>query len=335
MTAVPPSFDPMETKHDSEFDDSIPRDRYGRPMLLPEGGTVRLPYTRASSLADFISNKRGLVIWQQRHLARGLGMRPDLAMLAATETYNTGFGMTDAKENKASGRRLDEIITRAQDVSLIHERADYGTSIHHLTEQGNTQPVSDPIVLADVESFQKAMRGITELATEVFVACDEVMAAGSFDHLVRLPGRDRAQVLDKKTGALHMEGFGVQLAVYANGEMYENDERFSLESQFGPIDREKAIVAHIAARTGRTVFYEIDIIEGLEAARYAAWVRDYQSRAHTAPPLDLDEIARLGAMSEMWDGREAGDVNLIYAKYADVWNDDLTSFANRHGGNNK
>jgi len=321
----------METKHDAEFDDGIPRDRYGRPMLIPKGKTVRLAYTRASSLADFISNKRGLQRWRERYMARGLGMRPDLAMLAGVESYNTGFGVEDVKENKASGRRLDEIIERAVDAARISEKADYGTVVHRLTEstsRADPMAIGGEVLAADVASVKHALRGVTILAEEIFVACDELKAAGSFDKLVRLPGREKAQILDVKTGKLHMEGFGVQLAVYANGQIYENDEQFTLESQFGPIDREKAIVLHIASQTGKTVFYEIDIAKGMEAARRAAGVREYQREAQYGVPLDLDEIARAGAIEALNEMADRFQMYAIYNEFTDVWTAEMTELAN-------
>jgi len=322
----------MENKHESEFDDSIPRDRWGRPTLIPEGGRVRLPYTRASSLADFISNKRGLQRWRERYMARGLGIRNDLAMLAGSEDYNTGFGVDDVGENKASGLRLDEIIERAVDAARISEKADYGTVVHRLTEsksRADPMAIGGKVLAADVDSVKRALRGVTVLAEEIFVACDEVMAAGSFDKLVRLPGREKAQCWDLKSGKLHMEGFGVQLAVYANGQIYDNDERFTLESQFGPIDTERAIVGHTAAQTGQTVFYEIDIAKGMEAAKHAAWVRDYQGSAQHGVPLDLDALARRAAIEALHEGIDREAAERIYARFSDVWTNELTVLVNR------
>src|SRR5688500_8931273 len=80
----------------------VPRDGYDRALLVPRGLTTRTPYTSASALADYISNPYALHRWEKRYLARGLGMREDLAALAGAETYNTGFAEEDQKENRES-----------------------------------------------------------------------------------------------------------------------------------------------------------------------------------------------------------------------------------------
>jgi hypothetical protein len=267
--------------------EDIPRDRWGRPLITPVGmpPEVKLPYTRASSLADFISNMRSIHIWEKRYLARGLGIREDLAALASAETYNTGFGETDDPENQASGRRLDDIARRAMDAVRLHEKADYGTAIHAFTEPG--APTTAPERMkSDVASFWAALdrHGIRLVETERFVVDDELRAAGTGDHLAEVPGIDGLVVVDKKTGTLRPREFSVQLSVYAHGQFYDprTCERTPMPAE---VNQEVALIAHIPAGQGRTDFYVLDIAEGRKRAKLAAAVRDDQAAPPTMPLL--------------------------------------------------
>lgn len=265
------------------------RDGGGNPLLVPavsvqgcnfcEVGPHKHAYTRSSYLSDYVTDpsKVGLHIWELRYLARGLGLRPDLARLAAVETYNTGLDQDPkAAENRASGKRLDDIIERAQDAAKIHEKADYGTAVHAITEPSNPNPVPMELVL-DVESWDEAMKGAEIVATEVFTANDKVMAAGTFDHLVLiyLPGIGLV-VLDKKTGKIKPHENLIQLATYANADIYDwaTDTRHPMPAD---LNRDVGIVAQIEAGKGRTRLYKADLILGWHMARVAASVRDFRA----------------------------------------------------------
>jgi hypothetical protein len=266
------------------------RDSKGQPLLItaaPIKGCYdcsdwrdhKHAYTRASYLSDFVTDpsKTGLHIWELRYLARGLGLRPDLARLAAVETYNTGLEQDPkAAENRASGKRLDDIIERAQDAAKIHEKADYGTAVHAITEPGNGNPVPLELI-ADVESWAEAMKGAEIVQTEVFTANDRVMAAGTFDHLAQiyLPGYGLV-VLDKKTGKIKPHENLIQLATYANADIYDwaTDTRRPMPEG---LNRSVGIVAQIEAGKGRTRLFKADLDYGWHMAKVAAEVRDFRA----------------------------------------------------------
>lgn len=327
----------------------VRRDHSGRAMLLMAGTDVRAAYTAASSLSDYIQNHYAIRIWERRYLARGVGMRPDLAMLAAAETYSTGFAEEDDRENKASGRRLDQIIDRALDQARVHERADWGTAVHQLTEPGATRrgSVIPDAMRPDVEAWERETRGVDIVATELFVANDALMAAGTFDHVFdgdddalasqihAVTGIDVTGTLvcvDKKTGRLKGPEASVQMAVYVGGELYDGatDVRTTFEERFGkPMNLEVGILAHIPAQTGKAELLPLDLVAGREAAEHAVWVRDWQKSTlkNLHEPLDTRLLAR-GRVERLIAGAASiGELTELWRAYQDVWDDTLTDRA--------
>lgn len=300
---------------ESFFDDLVvgpPRDRHGQPLLIPAGGEVREAYTRASSLADIVSNFSHLHKWQMRYLAQGIGRRRDYAMLAAVETYSTGldFDRSDkeaVRANRASAARLDEVIARALDYMGISARADQGTAVHAATEPGAPVDALQEDMQANVDAWWNLVRdyGIRLLGTEMFVANDRLRAAGTFDHLAYVPGFGIC-VIDKKTSAteLHSDDFRVQLSVYAYGELYDwrNDTRQTLEEYVDSlglppeINRRDGILVWI--RNGKATLERVDLEVGYRTAKGCAWIRDNHVRGgvkHT----NVDGVVRAAHVEEM------------------------------------
>lgn len=254
----------------------VDRDNQGRPLIRQEDGS-RLAYTRASSLGDYVSKTDFLRTWELRYLARQMGKHEDLAALAGIETYSTGFD-EDSVTKSQSGKRLDSIIARAFDRGRIHERADYGTVVHAITEPGNEGYV--PIRAAmDHAAFWEfiELNDIEILGTEVFVVNDYLKAAGTFDHLIRYD--NRVYIADKKNGRnINGLGFSVQFFTYAGAVIYdpETETRTPLTSLTGgqPIDQELAILFDV--KNGHCLARDVDIKRGAVAARLAARVRDAQ-----------------------------------------------------------
>jgi len=288
--------------------DGPPRDRYGRPLLIPRDSTdgERRWYTRASSLADMLADFSHIQKWKMRYLARSLGRHPDLAALAGSEVYTTGFDQGDLGENRASGRRLDDVIERALDRGGISEKADYGTVVHAVTEPGN-DGVADWYgnVEADRLSFEACVRenSITILGTELFTANDGLWVAGTFDHLMFVPGYGII-ITDKKTSsAVHGHDFAIQLSTYANADLYdwETDQRITLEEfvarqGWNPalINRDQGVIFWI--KNGKTSMHLVDLAAGLEAAHRATWVRDVHRKGTGQTKVDKDVAKALADM---------------------------------------
>lgn len=268
----------------------IVRDRWGRPLLVPAGGDAtnslaepdaagRVPYTRASSLADYASGvKTGLEVWKRRLVARGVAEREDIAgMIAALPPL--GEGKQYASANKATNELLDGYMEQALDHAGGNHGADRGTAIHAFTtREGGLFPPER--MKADIEAFRAevARRGWMILDEEAFVACDALWTAGTFDCLIDIG--DRIVVGDKKTGKPHHDDACVQLSIYSHSDLYlvdgEGVQRTALahyvESTYHkPFDPDLGIYIHIndgCTMTG------LDLSYGFQVAKLAADVRN-------------------------------------------------------------
>lgn len=278
-----PTYDPLADTEPELGRDGVRRDHYKRPLLVPIGGGPRKPYTSVTTLSDTLGDTRGLDRWDRRMIARGIGLDESLAALAAAEPYHTGLGERDEEAMKESGRRLDEIIERARDVAKAHQKRDWGTAFHGMTEPENRPYIQVPKRMqpAVASWWDKVAEYEAEIvATEVFVVNEEFGCAGTFDHLVRLPWLEHLIVLDKKSGIYHPEKTRIQLALYAGGVVYdkETDERRSFEEVYGaPVNQDIGITSHTPAvlDEGNTEWYEEPLEIGRRAAAAARWVREY------------------------------------------------------------
>ena len=248
-------------------------------------------------MADFIEDKSHIHKWEMRYLAKAMGQNEDLAALAACEVYSTGISdAVHGREKTQSGRNLDGIIARAFDRVRLHEKADRGTSVHGFTEpRWWTQEPHDAVperLRGPVQAFWEINRRecIELVGTEVFTANDTTMSAGTFDHLVRIPGHplfdDKYVVGDKKTGNFDPLSWCVQISTYARGEVY-NTVDDSRPDWPGPINLDYGLVWQIdcepdAANEKRVKLWVIDIALGWELAQLAAKVRDAHKRSDIA-----------------------------------------------------
>lgn len=250
-------------------DDPLERDRWGRPKLVPRGGGEKVAYTRASTLAGYLSDSTSLHRWELGLLAKGLADREDLTAMVAGLEPMTG----ERKHDDPIKRKLSGIIDLALEVGGNHVRANYGTAVHSFCEPGNDQPIPERMK-ADVESFRRL--DLNCVAAEQFVANDTFLSAGSFDMLVDLPGVGIV-VGDIKTGQIKPCDVAVQLAVYAGGEVYdpETNQRSPLPDG---LNRDVGLLVHMPAGEGKTDLYLVDLIAGRQAAQVAAWVRDWRKR---------------------------------------------------------
>jgi hypothetical protein len=268
------------------------RDGAGRPLLIPRAGGDRRAYTRASGLADHLEEFSFLWKWKMRGLAKGLADRMDLVRLVAAEDYTTGFAENE-KANRAAGRRIDEVIERALDQSGTAQKADYGTAIHARTEPGNEGTDPDDKQVDDVDSCWQLWTdlGVVHLGTEIFTANDELMAAGTFDHLSFVPGYGIV-ITDKKTSSKASSTYDVQLADYAWADVYdpETDQRQTLEEYVAAAGWDPALINRKVGlvwwvKNGRTQARLLDLENGYRWAKIAAAIRDERRTQGVAPDV--------------------------------------------------
>lgn len=319
------------TTVDSFFD--IPDDRdpkrnpeTGSPQLVPRGidpeSGIRSDYTRASYMADFIEDKSHIHKWEMRYLCKAMGQNEDLAALAAVERYSTGVTeATVGRDKSASGKRLDAIIGRALDRVRIHEKADRGTAVHGSTEPGGPAGVERLRPASDAFREINRRELIRIIGTEVFTANDTIMASGTFDHLVRVPGHPLLTdyvVADKKTGSFDPFSWCVQIATYANGEPYnlDTDRRTGwpegLNGWPNVINKDWGLVWQIDAETAEVKLWIIDIAFGWEMAQLAAQVRDAHKRRDIAVAYKPATILQRADALRASDPQDLADLRALW-----------------------
>lgn len=271
-----------------------PRDRFGRPLLIPTKGGERIPHTRMSTLAGYLCDDFGLSTWQQRLLAVGMAEREDLcAMVAALPALNDAkcdrksLSKAQCEQDVDTKSKLDSYIEQALEQAGRNYKANMGTAIHGAIENGHAD-LMPSAVQPDINAALDAIkaRGMTILASEHFVANDELRAAGSFDHIIDVPLPGWGPVIaDVKTGQVAGKGlqFAVQLSGYANSDVYDwhDDSRAPLESLTDGqrVNRKVGLLIHVPLGGARCEFHRINLMTGYHAARLATQVRQARSLA--------------------------------------------------------
>lgn len=259
--------------------DDIPRDRWGRPLITPVTGGKPVPYTRVSTLAKALDDKTALTDWKCRQTALGLAVRPDLV----TKTKAVG----DDK------RAMKEVVEEALAAAASDRAANVGTALHALTEKVDAGMDPDTLVdrldplFLDLVAYQQATAHLHMEAAELFVVCDELEAAGSFDRLVQMPDYGLV-VADLKTGQhepQYPHGVAQQIAIYAHGTLYSQDAgRIAALSDLG-VRTDVGLLIHLPSERGTCDLYVIDLNHGWALAQTAVAVRAaYKTKPLTQLP---------------------------------------------------
>ena len=257
-------------------DTEIPRDRWQRPLIIPQGGGDPIAYTRVSTLAKALDDLNPLMAWKARKTAQGLLMRPDLMTRLSGALANAG----DSEADWPTKREFNAVVGEACEAAGVSTGASAGTGIHALTEALDTgKPVkfASPDDLARLDAYRAATADLEVLEVEMFVVNDEVRAAGTLDRLVRLA--DGAVVVaDIKSGKSEPDyplATAMQIATYANGHRYdpETGERTPLHPE---LDVSRGALIHMPP-SGGCFPYLLDLTRGWHAVQLAAQVRDVRS----------------------------------------------------------
>jgi hypothetical protein len=248
----------------------IPRDRYKRPLIIPADGGEAVPYTRVSTLAKALDDLNQLMAWQCRKTAEGLVRRPDLLTRTAGALAN-GNPDTDWQTK----RDLNSVCEQAREAAGASKGSSAGTGFHSLTEaiDRGEEPLFVPAEdRARLDAYRAATEGYSALDAEVFVVCDELRTAGSFDRLWFTPD-GRVVVGDLKTGKSEADyplATAMQIAIYAHGERYNpvTGERRVLDEH---LDLTTGLLIHMPPSGGCRVI-PLDLERGWQAAQLAAKV---------------------------------------------------------------
>jgi hypothetical protein len=288
----------------------IPRDRYGRPMVLPPGSkTKRVAYRRVTTFVGCLEDTYNLMNWKNRQVAYGMGQRKDLVLAAAAA-------------DPTDKRKLNEIAEKATEHAQASASATTGTALHALTERVDRgQPLGyvPTEYQADIAAYQEATKDIEWVGVESFRVHDEWQVAGTADRI----GRDsygRLRIYDIKSGSIdYPHKMAMQLAMYARSVPYsiEKDRR---ETDPEPVDLRYGVIIHLPAGEGRCDLYRIDIVKGWGACRIAKQVWDWRATkglteplAEPGPPATWESLTRNASSIEdlrlIWQrARECGEL---------------------------
>jgi hypothetical protein len=275
----------------------IPRDRWGRPMVMPATRGKPVAYTRVTTYAGTVEDMWGLGQWQQRMVAIGLSQRKDLLLSVSAHT--------DDKDE------LNKIVDAAREAAAASAAATTGTALHKLAErydrgQMTLEEMPDSN-RDDMEAYAVATAPLTIHGIEQFVVIDEIKVAGTFDRIVEYGGQ--RYVADIKTGSIEY-GLGkmaIQLALYSRGWLYEHGKP---DRSTTGVSQTAGIIIHLPAGEGQCDLYWIDLKAGWEAARLCGEVRTWRKRKGLLAPASFAadpavvELAAVATLAEKFNSTE-------------------------------
>jgi hypothetical protein len=262
----------------------LERDRWDRPLVIPPGGGTPVPYTRATTFVDGIDDKSNLSKRDQRLVAVGIAMRPDLQLSA----------MAHSSENQADKRALQKVCDDAKWVAGGDVKASNGTSRHRLTELVDAGlPIPEGLPAAEVamlEAYRTATAGMVHTHTEAFCVQDMLKVGGT-------PDRIGDRIRDLKTGSIEWDPVKIaaQLAMYARSKLYDIATG---ERTFHGADTLVGEVIHLPAVDNPAdavcTVYEVDLTIGWAAVLTCRDIREkralkfkdvFYPRGEFAPPV--------------------------------------------------
>lgn len=262
----------------------VPRDGRDRPLIIVEGAPKPIAYTRCSTYAKALSDSSGLMDWKIRQVVKGLAMNPALLNPLTHDTAKYGTWLDSA---------LRAVSEEAFEVAGANDSARIGTTIHGLTEWEDLGQVWDRSIpdfapyLPFVDAYVRLTAGLETLGVERFVVNDELMVAGTYDRLTKIPGGlfeqipdDIVVIGDVKTGksqAARPHDTAVQISCYANGRHYNpaNGVRTPIHPD---LSLKWGLLIHVPSNGDTMGLYLLDIEAAYEAALLAKQVRQWRSR---------------------------------------------------------
>lgn len=234
----------------------ITRDRWGRPII--DG----VAYTRAST--DVLSDKSNLIGWARRDTIDRLQEDPALLDMPSDELFTLLDNSRQASTGTAIHANLHEIaLTGAPlDVACAQDIADAYAALDALHEAGYEL-----------------------LAGELFVVCQPLLTAGSFD-ILGLGPDGVARIIDLKTGTKPGKerygslGWAQQLATYAYGKPIDEVGNIVEWNDLGLPEpcRDMGVIVQVVQGSAQATVGYVDLAHGYRYAALAYQVR--QARKH-------------------------------------------------------
>ncbi|MFI5863577.1 hypothetical protein [Streptomyces sp. NPDC051546] len=290
---------------------SVPRDGWGRPLIVPEGGGRPAGHTRTTTFIDCIEDKSNLIDWQGRMVLMGSSRRPDL--LDKARELNP--------EDSADKKKLNALTEQAKDAAGANEKSRRGTHLHDLSEYVDRgEPLPKTISgqdLDDMAAYMMATSVLKVVAIEQFVVVPELSVGGTFDRLSHYagPGPDGKPIsgnfiTDTKTGSIEYGRLKMasQLAVYSRGKLYDHtrfpvnaDDKNAIKdwkkqeitaeeaaraySPLPPVNQDWGIIVHLPQGEGTCDLYWVDLNIGWALAQLALTIRKARSTKGAMKPF--------------------------------------------------
>ena len=315
-----------------------PRDRWGRPLIIPPDGGKPTAYTRCTTYVDVLEDKYNLQKWMQRMVAVGIAQRPDLHLSAASM----------ASDPDAHKKPLNELCEQAVEAAKGSAKATIGSALHAIVERINLG-VDPGIVPAEyqrhIDNYRATVSaaGFVPVHVERFTVQDDLRVGGTPDLIAEIAGVDGLVVLDLKTGPSTLRygslKVAMQLAVYAHSQLYDasNGTRTPIEG----LRTDKGVVVALDSGTAECSLHIVDLVAGWEAVQVAAQVRAWRARKDliaqwpvevAAPdpvtPAVAPEVSRalLAAIAES-ASREA--LRELWSAAGEAWTEEHTAAAEK------
>lgn len=322
---------------------TIPRDRWGKPLVVPPNGGKAIAYTRCTTFVDCIEDKFNLQKWMMRMTALGLASRPDLLL--------------SVQAHRDDKRELDKACDAAKEAAAASAAATTGTALHALTElidRGEDLPVLPPETVADLEAYREATKGLSAVHIEQFCVHDPYKIGGTPDRVVEHQGR--RYIADIKTGSIEWGSLKIaaQLAVYARSQTY--DVASHKRSPHGA-DLERGIIIHLPAGQAKAELVWVDLMAGWQAVLVARDVREQRVKKFNdltrrfdddtpfrTPPVDVPKdfvpaplLSRIAAgkertpVEQIEQASTRAELETLWQAYSNrgIWDDTLTAAAQK------
>ena len=307
------------------------RGRYYLPN--PDTGKTK-GWQRVTNFVKLTDDTYHLELWKQRNVVKGLA-----TMLGSPVEYGFKTGIMDTLDHvsqlhvKQDKERLNNIVSKAQDVAEAYKMADEGTALHNSTEA--VDHAGGDLNRAP-ERHRRHMRlyldalavhGLTVLPDmiERVTASDKYQVAGKFDRVCGL--RDGSNVVvDLKTGdsiELAFPSIAAQLDAYRDGinavgifDGQRYDQSVKVRDDFG-------IVVHLPSTRLEVTVYAVDLAKGaiINAANLA--VRDVRK----IKAADVSTLFRLTGIEPL--SQEEQDAHWLEQMNAAFTREQLVDVAGR------
>lgn len=263
----------------------------GAPLVLVDGKQER--FSRSSSIGKTLDDESALVLWKLNRSIKGVASDPALIAKA----------ISLADDDREAWGKLREAAINA---GRGKEKADIGTAVHAMSERWEQDPEFDPRdpYRTALEAYDAEMErlGLKSQMFETHMVCVKFRVAGTADRIYELtkaltaPNGDVLPVGtlvigDLKTSAkltYNVPGFCIQMAGYANGQLYDVDTDEFLPTP--EINRSWGLLMHLNVEEGTCSAHWAD----LQVGEYGLWLcqeirswrADWRKGTYAAPEVD-------------------------------------------------